>query len=109
MFLEPQVVVPCRGRKAQLHISSNSRSSPANNQFRQLQWDPSHNARDWGENATADGGRTRWGAFVRADNMSRLTPAGQVALIAYGVRTLIDLRRADELTIDLNPFAPPSE
>jgi len=74
-----------------------------------LHWDACYNARDLGGYATADGGRTRWGAFVRADNMSRLTPAGQAALIAYSVRTVIDLRRAEELTIDLNPFAPPSE
>ena len=76
---------------------------------RQLRWEACYNARDLGGYATADGGRTRWGAFVRADNLSRLTQAGQAALIAYGVRTVIDLRRAYELTIDLNPFAAPSE
>jgi protein-tyrosine phosphatase len=75
---------------------------------RRLHWDTCYNARDLGGYA-ADGGRTRWGAFVRADNLSRLTSAGQSALIAYGVRTVIDLRRADELTIDLNPFAMPSD
>ncbi|MEP7190405.1 MAG: tyrosine-protein phosphatase [Roseiflexaceae bacterium] len=76
---------------------------------RRLHWDACYNARDLGGYATADGARTRWGAFVRADNLSRLTPAGQAALIEYGVRTVIDLRRAFELTIDLNPFATPSD
>jgi protein-tyrosine phosphatase len=76
---------------------------------RRLPWEACYNARDLGGYATADGGRTRWGAFVRADNLSRLTPAGQAALIGYGVRTVIDLRRAYELTIDLNPFASSSE
>jgi len=76
---------------------------------RRLHWDACYNVRDLGGYATADGGRTRWSAFVRADNLSRLTPAGHSALIAYGVRTVIDLRRADELTIDRNPFAAPSQ
>jgi protein-tyrosine phosphatase len=72
---------------------------------RHLRWEACYNARDLGGYATADGTYTRWGALVRADNLSRLTPAGQSALIAYGVRTVIDLRRTGELTIDLNPFA----
>src|SRR5215212_4777488 len=80
----------------------------ADHSARRLYWDACYNVRDLGGYATVDGGHTRWDAFVRADNLSRLTPAGQSALIAYGVRTVIDLRRADELTIDLNPFAPPS-
>src|SRR5829696_6838191 len=79
-----------------------------NESDRHLHWEACYNARDLGGYATADGGYTRWGAFVRADNLSRLTPAGQSALIEYGVRTVIDLRRAFELTIDLNPFATPS-
>jgi protein-tyrosine phosphatase len=80
-----------------------------NQPARRLHWEACYNVRDLGGYATADGGRTRWGAFVRADNMSRLTPAGQSALIAYGVRTIVDLRRADELTMDANPFAAPSD
>src|SRR5215212_887954 len=75
---------------------------------RRLHWDACYNVRDLGGYATAEGGSTCWGAFVRTDNLSRLTPAGQSALIEYGVRTVIDLRRAFELTIDLNPFATPS-
>jgi protein-tyrosine phosphatase len=42
---------------------------------------------------------------VRADNLARLTPAGQQALIDYGVRTIIDLRNPRELSISANPFA----
>ena len=81
----------------------------SNQTSRRLHWDACYNVRDLGGYATADGGRTRWGAFVRADNLSRLTPVGQSALLDYGVRTIIDLRRAFELTIDLNPFAMPSD
>jgi protein-tyrosine phosphatase len=76
---------------------------------RHLRWNACYNARDLGGYATVDGGHMRWGAFVRADNLSRLTPAGQAALVEYGVRTVIDLRRAYELAIDLNPFATPSD
>jgi protein-tyrosine phosphatase len=72
---------------------------------RLLRWEACYNARDLGGYATADGGRTRWGAFVRADNLSRLTASGRTALLGYGVRTVIDLRRASELEIDPNPFA----
>jgi hypothetical protein len=61
---------------------------------RHLRWDAGYNARGLGGYAIADGGYTRWGAFVRADNLSsRLTPAGQVALSEYGGRIVIDLRR----------------
>ena len=75
---------------------------------RRLVWDACYNARDLGGYATTDGGGTRWGAFVRADNLCRLTPAGQNALLEYGVRTVIDLRRSSELQIDPDPFAEQS-
>src|SRR5215217_5485841 len=77
-------------------------------QARLLRWEACYNARDLGGYATADGGQTRWGAFVRADNLSRLTPSGRAALLNYGVRTVIDLRRAAELQINPNPFAEPA-
>ena len=77
-------------------------------QARLLRWEACYNARDLGGYATADGGRTRWGAFVRADNLRRLTPSGRTALLDYGVRTVIDLRRTAELEIDPNPFAEPT-
>ncbi len=76
---------------------------------RLLGWEACHNVRDLGGYATADGGRTRWGAFVRADNLCRLTPSGRDALLNYGVRTVIDLRRAAELETDPNPFAVPAD
>jgi len=75
---------------------------------RLLRWEACYNARDLGGYATADGGRTRWGAFVRADNLSRLRASGRTALLDYGVRTVIDLRRAGELRSDPNPFAEPA-
>jgi protein tyrosine/serine phosphatase len=78
---------------------------PDEQRARLLGWEACYNARDLGGYATADGGRTRWGAFVRADNLRRLTASGRTALLSYGVRTVIDLRRAGELRVDPNPFA----
>jgi len=72
---------------------------------RHLTWEACLNARDVGGYATADGGETRWGAFVRSDNLARLTSAGCEALIDYGVRTIIDLRSPSEVTRDTHPFA----
>src|SRR4051812_3403516 len=80
---------------------------------RDLTWADCYNARDLGGYPTADRRTTRWQALIRADNLVRLTPAGQAALRAYGVRTILDLRLAYELEIDPNPFAatsgPPGE
>jgi protein-tyrosine phosphatase len=72
---------------------------------RPLAWDACYNVRDLGGYPTERGDRIRPRALVRADNLNRLTPAGQAALRAYGVRTIIDLRLAHELAMDPNPFA----
>jgi len=45
---------------------------------------------------TADGQVTQFGAVVRADSVQHLTPAGRRALLDYGVRTVVDLRRHNE-------------
>jgi protein-tyrosine phosphatase len=72
---------------------------------RRLAWEGSFNARDLGGYATASGGFTRVGRLVRTDTLERLTEAGQAAVIAYGVRTIIDLRLPVELEAGPNPFA----
>lgn len=72
-----------------------------------LHWANCVNVRDLGGHPTADGRRTRFGAVVRADNLSRLTPDGLAALRGYGVRTVIDLRSPFELEIDPSPFRQP--
>lgn len=59
---------------------------------RNLAWEGCYNIRDLGGLPTQDGGQTRMGVLIRADMPSRLTPAGEQALLDYGVRTLIDLR-----------------
>lgn len=72
---------------------------------RRLLWDACYNVRDLGGYPTKHNKQTRWQAFVRADNLARLTPEGKKALITYGVNTIIDLRSEYELDIDPPPFA----
>jgi protein tyrosine/serine phosphatase len=70
-----------------------------------LSWDACYNVRDIGGYPVGSGRQTRWHVITRADNLNRLTPDGQAALRAYGVRTVIDLRLAHELERHPNPFA----
>lgn len=74
---------------------------------RRLAWEGLLNSRDLGGYPTADGRETRWGAIVRSDDLAALTAAGRAALVAYGVRTIIDLRRPAEASDFPNPFANP--
>jgi protein-tyrosine phosphatase len=67
---------------------------------RHLAFEACLNARDLGGYRTADGRETRWGALVRSDALSRLTDAGVDALVAHGVRTIVDLRHRGELEPD---------
>lgn len=48
---------------------------------------------------------TRSGVLVRSDHIGHLTQAGREALIAYGVKTVLDLRSPAELVKSPNPFA----
>jgi len=59
---------------------------------RDLLWDGCANVRDLGGMPTQDGRETRRRAVIRADGLDRLTARGWSALVAYGVRTVIDLR-----------------
>jgi protein-tyrosine phosphatase len=63
---------------------------------RRLEWDGSYNIRDLGGLETSDGSVLQRGVLVRADNLGHLTPAGQQALLDYGIRTIIDVRSAEE-------------
>jgi protein tyrosine/serine phosphatase len=69
-----------------------------------LDWDGCLNVRDLGGHPTEHGGETRFGAIVRADSVRQLSDEGWAALVAYGVRTIVDLRRKHELDAD-----PPAE
>jgi protein-tyrosine phosphatase len=63
------------------------------------------NARDLGGHRTRDGARTREKSFLRTDDLYKLTPEGARALLAYGVKTVIDLRWPAELESRPSPFA----
>lgn len=67
---------------------------------RDLVWEGCLNVRDLGGHSTEDGGETRFGAYVRADNLERLTDAGWQALVEYGVRTVVDLRLEEERELE---------
>ena len=72
---------------------------------RHLPLEGTYNVRDCGGYRTREGRVVKWGVFFRADGLHRLTPQGQAALLGRGVRTIIDLRRSDELQVAPNVFA----
>jgi protein-tyrosine phosphatase len=65
---------------------------------RELSWDACVNVRDLGGL-----GQIRRGALVRMEAPTRLSEAGWAAAWAHGVRTVIDLRDADERAPDRAP------
>lgn len=76
---------------------------------RRLDWEGCLNARDLGGYRTGDGRETRWGAIVRSDSLTPLTETGRAALVEHGVRSIVDLRRPQELEEYPNPFAQPGD
>jgi protein-tyrosine phosphatase len=64
---------------------------------RHLEWEACWNVRDLGGLPVAGGGAIRDRVVIRGDSVDRLTKRGWRALVAHGVRTIIDLRNADEL------------
>jgi protein-tyrosine phosphatase len=63
-----------------------------------------YNVRDIGGYRTRDGHMTRWRTLFRADSLHRLPAQAQTVLLGHGVRTVIDLRRTDELAVAPNVF-----
>lgn len=76
---------------------------------RHLPLEGTYNLRDTGGYPTHDGRSTRWHTLWRADSLHRLPAASQATLLACGVRTVIDLRRSDELQVAPNVFATSSQ
>ena len=75
-----------------------------NQPIRFLNWEATLNTRELGGYPLKNGEQTRWKTLVRSENPSLLTPAGQQALIDYGIRTIIDLRFPSELIDNPSPF-----
>lgn len=66
---------------------------------RSLEWNGCVNVRDLGGVPTP-AGETRFGAYVRADNIRRLSDNGWRALADHGVVRIVDLRWPEELEED---------
>ncbi|KAA9152045.1 tyrosine-protein phosphatase [Amycolatopsis acidicola] len=72
---------------------------------RWVDWEGFFNARDLGGLPTRDGRVTRFGAFFRSAQPGFVTEAGWAAARAAGLRTVVDLRNAEEIREE----APPRE
>src|SRR5689334_7070320 len=83
--------------------------SAASTLSRHLRLAGTYNLRDIGGYCTLDGRTTRWRTFFRSDSLHRVPPMVQTTLLNYGVRTIIDLRRSDELHLAPNVFANSSD
>jgi len=70
---------------------------------RHLRLDGAVNCRDLGGYRTEGGGQTRWRRILRADGLSRLSAADLEQFAALGLRTVIDLRTADEVALGRFP------
>jgi protein-tyrosine phosphatase len=77
---------------------------PAAELGRALEWDGCLNVRDLGGLRTRDGRSLRRRALVRSDLLCRLTEAARKAPLDDGVRTIIDLRFADEAAADWDRY-----
>lgn len=74
---------------------------------RALRWESLLNARDLGGIPAAHG-HVRYGAIVRSDALYRLNDAGRAALVAHGVRTVIDMRTPAEVAANSYAFDAPA-
>ncbi|MHB1317405.1 MAG: tyrosine-protein phosphatase [Anaerolineae bacterium] len=78
---------------------------------RHLHWPACPNVRDLGGfpahngHVTAAPHRTHFGRYVRSDSPELLTTEGWKALVAHGVRTIIDLRSPREIALE--PYTLP--
>ncbi|GAB3474361.1 tyrosine-protein phosphatase [Amycolatopsis cihanbeyliensis] len=64
---------------------------------RAVTWEGFFNTRDLGGLPTTSGGMTSYGAFFRAADLRFVTETGWAQARESGVRTVIDLRNADEI------------
>jgi protein-tyrosine phosphatase len=90
------VMLVAAGRMSRLRVEVTSLVDVTDG--RELSWDGSVNARDLGGL-----GEVRPGAMVRMEAPAHLSAAGWAAAWAYGVRTVVDLRDADERVHDRAP------
>ncbi|WP_272031742.1 tyrosine-protein phosphatase [Oceanobacillus kimchii] len=70
-----------------------------------LPLDSLDNCRELGGYSTRFGQQTKWHSFLRSSDMSKLTQEDNDFLKQYGLKTVIDLRGADEIEKHKNPLA----
>lgn len=63
------------------------------------------NCRELGGYSTNDGQQTKWHSFLRSSDMGQMKEEEINFLKAYGVKTIIDLRRIEELEVEPNPLS----
>ena len=71
---------------------------------RHLAFASCYNTRDIGGYPTAHGRPVRWRALLRSDTLTRLNATGRAEIVAYGVRTIIDVRGTPETLATKHPF-----
>ncbi|EBV3599937.1 protein-tyrosine-phosphatase, partial [Salmonella enterica subsp. enterica serovar Virchow] len=76
---------------------------------RHIRLEAAFNVRDLGGYRTSSGATTRWRSLLRADALHKLTESDINALLVLGVRTVIDLRSAEELSKQPSIFGSRSE
>ena len=76
---------------------------------RHLPLEGTYNVRDIGGYQTTDGRMTRWGVLFRADGLHRLSTEAQSTFLAKGLKSVVDLRRSEELRHAPNVFAQSSQ
>ncbi|WP_410594507.1 tyrosine-protein phosphatase [Amycolatopsis sp. lyj-23] len=75
---------------------------------RVVSWPGFFNTRDLGGLPTKSGETTRFGAFYRAADLRFVTEAGWARAREAGVRTVVDLRNADEIRPTAHPRTAPA-
>ncbi|QJD85455.1 tyrosine-protein phosphatase [Cohnella herbarum] len=78
-------------------------------QQRIVKLDGAFNMRDLGGYSAENGRTTRWGRFFRADGLHKLTHDDKQRFAEREVRTVVDLRHAQELERSPNVFAGSGE
>jgi len=71
---------------------------------RHLKLEGTINTRDIGGYETRDGRHTRWGVLLRSDSLHELSPTSKLALEDFGLRSVLDLRKSQEMQKTRNVF-----
>src|SRR5215207_3537249 len=93
----PAVVNDLLGTVAGVSLSSTTTAELVADSRRTIVLEGAHNVRDLGGYQIADGRAIAWRRLLRADGLHGLTTADLAQLAPLRLRTVIDLRREDEI------------